>query len=164
MSRLLVLGAGFLGSAVARVGARRLPTTVVDPPFDPTLQRRDRAPGALQLGVGRLMFGGGVEPGLERNAVALARIVRLDADDPAAGFALGSCQGLPVRHVCRSLSVGFGEGERHLGQGGLDVALEGAARDAEALCGLGLGQALNDVEQERLAQVGLKGGQGCFGG
>ena len=43
MSRLLVLGAGFLGSAVARVGARRLPTTVVDPPFDPTLQRRDRA-------------------------------------------------------------------------------------------------------------------------
>ena len=43
MSRLLVLGAGFLGSAVSDVGARRLPTTVVDPPFDPTLQRRDRA-------------------------------------------------------------------------------------------------------------------------
>ena len=43
MSRLIVLGAGFLGAAVAEVGARRLPTTVIDPPFDPALQRRDRA-------------------------------------------------------------------------------------------------------------------------
>lgn len=41
MSRLIVLGAGFLGTAISRAGERRLPTTVVDPPFDPVLQRRD---------------------------------------------------------------------------------------------------------------------------
>ncbi len=52
MSRLIVLGAGFLGAAVSDVGARRVPTPVVDPPFDPTLQRRDRAaPPALRARV-----------------------------------------------------------------------------------------------------------------
>ncbi len=43
MSRLIVLGAGFLGTAVAHVGSRRMPTTVIDPPFDATLQDRDGA-------------------------------------------------------------------------------------------------------------------------
>ena len=41
--------------------------------------------------------------------------------------------------------VGFGEGERHLGQSCLDVTLEGAAGDAKALRGFGLGQPLDDV-------------------
>ena len=41
MSRLIVLGAGFLGTAVAQAGGARTPTTVIDPPFDATLQHRD---------------------------------------------------------------------------------------------------------------------------
>ncbi|MDQ2678806.1 MAG: NAD(P)-dependent oxidoreductase [Actinomycetota bacterium] len=43
MSRLIVLGAGFLGTAVAHAGSARTPTTVIDPPFDATLQHRDAA-------------------------------------------------------------------------------------------------------------------------
>ncbi|CAN5703620.1 hypothetical protein BH10ACT3_BH10ACT3_16660 [soil metagenome] len=46
MSHLLVLGGGWVGTAVARAAEGRVGTTVVDPPLEPTLRDRDRAAAA----------------------------------------------------------------------------------------------------------------------
>jgi len=61
-----------------------------------------------------------------------------------------------------ALRVWFGEGERHLCECCLDVALERAARDAKALGGLGLGQPLDDMQQQRFAQMRRQGGERGF--
>ena len=51
MTRLIVLGSGFLGTAVSEVGSRRLPTTVIDPPFDERLRDRDDAASSALRGI-----------------------------------------------------------------------------------------------------------------
>lgn len=92
MSRLIVLGAGFLGTAISAASADRLPTTTVDPPFDTTLAQRDaRATDALRVLVDR---GPEDEDVLVINACGRITGTRAELHDANVGFVEWLCDAL----------------------------------------------------------------------